>query len=206
MFLARVELLSDSHPASALFKLLVAHTRCAWLQQILSITHSLGLCGPFRLAECERFPKQNPSLRKHVLSIFRKQVLLPMFYRYDSYDQEQLQISCSEPLIGLGFSPAEFLFDVTKLEWDTSELLWCWRDFRMWSLVRISGRWPLPLLGHSEFPLQLICPACDISVGVLHALLTCPHSTRAWEALRLACFPVPSEVSLFDLSAIHFWE
>ena len=146
--------------------------------------------------------KQNPSLRRYVLSTFRKQISLP---KLREFDRDQHQLACSDILIGLGFSPSQLQVSFFKLEWELSALSCSsvtWRNFRIWTLVRITGRWPLPIFGYTELPLEFNCCACSLSVGVLHSLLICPRSREAWNDLRTACPWCPSRD--FTLAFLQF--
>ena len=68
------------------------------------------------------------------------------FAQLQQSGRDQLQLTYSDILIGLGFSPSQLHVFSFKLEWELSDLPCSsviWRNFRSWSLVRITGRWPL---------------------------------------------------------------
>ena len=48
-------------------------------------------------------------------------------------------------------------------------------NYRMWAVCRMTGKWPLQVLGYGEAPLKLSrCRACGAeAVDVLHALAEC---------------------------------
>ena len=50
--------------------------------------------------------------------------------------------------------------------------------YRLWAICRVTGRWPLPVLGGEDAPLVLpCCGACpSTEVDVSHALLACGHT------------------------------
>ena len=54
-----------------------------------------------------------------------------------------------------------------------------WMRFRCSSIIRISGKWPLPIFGVSELVSELDnCPGCwsASNVSVEHVLLSCPQT------------------------------
>ena len=116
-----------------------------------SMAAEFGLGVSFRLQNYAQFPpemllaaKQNPSLRRYVLSTFRKQVSLP---KLREFDRDQLQLACSDILIGLGFSPSQLQVSFFKLEWELSDLPCSsvtWRNFRIgaWSASLAAGHYP----------------------------------------------------------------
>ena len=60
------------------------------------------------------------------------------------------------------------------------------RLYRVWAVCRITGRWPLQVLGQDSAPVYLEqCAACGASnVDVMHAIAACPVNTpHLWEAV-----------------------
>ena len=68
--------------------------------------------------------------------------------------------------------------------------------YRLWALVRMSGKWPLPVYGGDELPLVLgVCPACgEKNVTVTHTLCDCAGVEVARRSLH-AAVSCPSERS-----------
>ena len=89
----------------------------------------------------------------------------------------------------LGLSLGDLGFYVLPLEWElfeTSLLRATWFNSCAWRLVRITGRWPLPLLGIQELPGRLTCPACgEDDVPVLHMLGGCVATQWPLQQLQL---------------------
>jgi hypothetical protein len=74
------------------------------------------------------------------------------------YDQEAFARSCtvSFPAFGVPFSafmPELRQTSLDLLSHDGSATLWT--GFRIWSLVRVTGKWPLPVYGGDQLPLTL---------------------------------------------------
>ena len=67
------------------------------------------------------------------------------------------------------------------LAMDEGPLTWCY--YRIWSVVRITGLWPLACIGRPELPATLAsCPLCAAQhVDVRHALVECP-GTLSWRS------------------------
>lgn len=113
-------------------------------------------------------------------------IILPL-----QFDKWQLQLTCSDLLMGFGCAPSQFTFTFSlDREAALSSSSITWRNFRLWNLVR-TGRWPLQICGHTDLPLEM-CKnwqfwfmyfVCDISVGILHALL----ERRLGSSYHLCC-------------------
>ena len=64
LYVARLELLPDSHPASPLFQILRQFPGYSWPQQVGSIASDFGLGGSFRLQDYDQFPPDTLSAAK----------------------------------------------------------------------------------------------------------------------------------------------
>ena len=119
----------------------------------------LDSCGLFTASELQE-ATSNPVLRKMVLRSYRHDVVKPLLL---DLDKQHLMESIIEPVPTFGFSLVDLGFYEVRLEWemfDHASVQTSHFNFRAWSLARITGRWPLPLLGKAELPQHIACPAC----------------------------------------------
>ena len=62
-----------------------------------------------------------------------------------------------------------------------------WRAFRLWSLTRITGEWPLTVYGHMTSSKTIsICYSCGVQDGdITHPICHCPTTKGAYEDLTV---------------------
>ena len=121
--------------------------------------------------------------RKLLLRMYRWEVVRPALLQYDRASYLRAA-SCVIPAFGVPFShcqplPARTDSELLCADWGINS----WRLYRLWALCRVTGKWPLPVLGQTEMPLLLHkCAACgQVDVDVAHPLLSC-HGTQALHA------------------------
>jgi hypothetical protein len=66
-----------------------------------------------------------------------------------------------------------------------------WLAPRFWSIVQISGRWPLPLFGTQLFPLTTFGKCGEHDATVEHALCACRCTQECYNVLRTEAAMVP---------------
>ena len=117
--------------------------------------------------------RSSPASRRSLLRRYRQEVALPALR---AYDQPSVDEATSRPLpcLELPFSslmPALQRGTQQDMLEDHGGNLYC-------AVCKVSGRWPLPVLGGEDAPLALpCCGACpSTEVGVSHALLACGHT------------------------------
>lgn len=138
--------------------------------------------------------------RKMVLRQYRIEHLRPLL---SACDQREFLKALDNYWPCFGISIASFFAldsraDSCLLAMDPEGVRLSW--YRIWSLVRISGRWPLPVLVRAPVEATVDrCAACgEAAVTVLHALVHCPHTMRLYRLLSTQCVvPVRSHVSAF---------
>lgn len=144
----------------------------------------LDSCGLFSVSELHG-ATYNPALRKMVLRSYRHDVVKPLLL---DLDKQHLMESIIEPVPTFGFSLVDLGFYEVRLEWemfDHASVQTSHFNFRAWSLARITGRWPLPLLGKAELPQHIACPACGREdVSVLHMLGGCSATQQLYRNFR----------------------
>ena len=59
-----------------------------------------------------------------------------------------------------------------------------WLAPRCWSIVQISGRWPLPLFGTQHFPLTSFGKCSEHDATVEHAMCACRCTKECYNVLR----------------------
>ena len=111
--------------------------------------------------------------RKKVLRRYRWEVVRPALREYD-WTPFVAAASRPIPILGLTFGelqPEVRRWTMQELQSESGGIV----NYRMWAVCRMTGRWPLQVLGYGEAPLQLPrCRACGAeAVDVLHALAAC---------------------------------
>ena len=145
-----------------------------------------------------------PAARRALLQACKWQVLRPAVL---DYDRAAFQEAATPPLPTLGFSfaavcpaPAWPLLDLLQIERGPA----LWTDLRAWAVTRMSGAWPLPVFGGRELPYAVpSCPWCGaLQASVRHALVECPGTVDAFNALRQSAAVPPREAPDFFLRCI----
>ena len=132
------------------------------------------------------------SWRKALLKRYRWEVARP---KLRIYDQQAFQRVAARILPAFGaplsdFMPAPQRLSLELLVSDHMPVSALW--FRVWALVRVTGRWPLVVWGMPDMPDVLpACAGCDASqVSVLHALCECPAGAGFFNELHTVVGPI----------------
>ncbi|CAE7195943.1 MOCOS [Symbiodinium sp. CCMP2592] len=189
MMSARILLLPTDHPTARLAACLQAAPCVSWFTQVNALIREASLhralptlldCGIFTCQEINA-ARTDTVLRKKILHRYRHEVVGPILLEHD---RRHLAECLSYDIPVFGCSLAALGFYTLKLDWEIFHLETpntMWFNFRAWSLVRITARWPLPLLGFKDFPLHLTCPACgEPEASIVHLLCECAATRESF--------------------------
>ena len=208
MAAARLLTLPVGHPALTMVE---AVSRCwatTWVGVVDVLRKRAGVGTSFEefepVAGCLEKARNDPAVRKAILRRYRWEVSRPALNLYDR--ESYMKAATKElPAFDMPFTHFQPLPSRTA-----TELLCCewgplsWRYYRVWALGRMTGRWPLPVLGDAEMPAVLqycaACGACD--VDVCHSLLACPGTDAFMTALVEAVGPVYRESKAIFLTTL----
>ncbi|CAK0840450.1 unnamed protein product [Prorocentrum cordatum] len=118
--------------------------------------------------------------RKAILKSYRLEVLRPSLLRYDraAYAKAAMPILApfNRSFAALCTFPSPLDLDLLAGEPGPS----FWSHYRLWAVARMTGKWPLSVMGGEEHPMHLRrCRACGSHrVSVRHALSACPVLDR----------------------------
>ena len=125
-----------------------------------------------------------PGDRKAVLRRYRWEVVRPAMLEYD---RSAYNAAAERVIPGLGTSwrtlhPTLRAPTSSELMAESAHSL----HYRLWAVCRLTGRWPLQVLGGGEAPeLPDRCQACgSVDVPLLHAFGACPGTTGLRGELR----------------------
>ena len=96
------------------------------------------------------------------------------------------------PALGVSFRdlqpcPTTVVFKDYDVDLDGSSRLWRW--FRIWSLISISGLWPLCVFGAPDMPLQFeSCSLCGTQSTEVYHVVTCPGTQDFFNSFRCDMF------------------
>jgi hypothetical protein len=204
MLESRVLLLPEHIPVRQLLLQARLTTFSCWAHEVCRVRRRLGdipdiiaWAGP----DAVDMIRNDLSARKACLTKFRVKVLYPAL---DSYD---LSAFCSVQDEWPFRSFHHFLDPqdnkILVATWGHTQ----WKMFRCWSLVRATGRWPLPLYGLEYLPRSLDkCPLCGkLNADIAHLLRRCTSTKclrsehdiprTSWSSLRHLLFAGVTAVS-----------
>ena len=178
----RIQLLPSHHPSRQTFETAVNLTVGSWSHKLDSLLTEYGLREIPDIAHHSLFTSQElataicaPDIRKNLVRRFKWDVVRPLFLVIDrQHFQEQLQkaMGCFTVPFSV-LSPSSFLFRTEMLAHAGGPATWT--HFRVWTLARMTGKWPR--LGESAVEFdhsRAWCPHCGISdVDLAHALAEC---------------------------------
>ena len=192
--MARARLLAQpaDHPGARMLSLARSLSCTTWASvvagrmaeltpPILDIDVHPAFRHPLRNARCSL------ELRRSLLRDFKLQVVRPALRARDLVAFQRA--ACARlPALDMSYAvlvPEPQQLPVGMLSLDFGPHMW--REFRMWAVARMSGSWPLPVLGVPCLPVTLSrCAACgDLQVDIAHALcgsgaLGRPFGARSW--------------------------
>ncbi|CAK0864232.1 unnamed protein product, partial [Prorocentrum cordatum] len=182
---ARLWVLPEGHPATAMRDAARQSPAPSWWRAAGQLMASMPN-GPIRdISAHEGFTEEvvaarsSPASRRSLLRRYRQEVALPALR---AYDQPSVDAAADRPLPCLGLP---FRSLMPAMQRGTQQYMF--EDhggnlyFRLWAVCRVTGRWPLPVLGGEDAPLVLPrCGACpSTEVDVSHALLACGHTSAS---------------------------
>jgi len=206
---ARLFLLPGEHPASNMFE--VASSTCCstWASSVRAWMDSLDpplpdvVDWPFAGPQACAKARSDPAARRLLLSSYKFYVVRPAMLKLD-LPAFQKAAAASLPVFCLPFS--SWLSGPPGLQWNLLDLALgpgSWLQFRLWAVVRMSGCWPLQVLGAPLcVPTLPRCGGCGArDVDVWHALFSCPATaalrSSLWSRLPLPPPSCPAQVSQF---------
>ena len=118
-----------------------------------------------------------PAARKDVLRRYRLEVVTPALREYDRPSMEAA-VHRVIPTFGMPFEdfmPMGIWSRPPEPDADFGGNL----HYRLWAVCRLTGRWPLPVIGGEDAPALLQrCAACHSpEVAVTHAFTACAHTS-----------------------------
>ena len=118
--------------------------------------------------------------RKSHARRFRQKIIYPALREYDDYYYRSAGATKDWPYPDLQRRRDSFSEDLLLASWSTQE----WHQFSVWSLIRVTGRVPLPLYDVDFFPDTLdVCPLCGMEKADLsHALCACSALAEIYES------------------------
>jgi len=203
---ARLLALPPAHPGARVFAAARASAATTWV----SAVGALMLKFPGGIPDLDAHPlfggyalthaRACSAARRKLLKSYRQNVVRPALAQHDL---AVFQEAAAPVLPGLGFSYSAAVPVPQALPWSLLDLdlgLVTWRAYRIWATVRVSGRWPLAVLGGSTLPLSLPrCAACGTEHPVVsHPLCACPGTAHLRHDLAL-------EATMPPLRGDHFF-
>ncbi|CAK0877688.1 unnamed protein product [Prorocentrum cordatum] len=183
---ARLAVLPLDHPASRAWQA----SRClhapSWVTAVAALAGRL----PSPPVQLDRHPacageqleaaRAHPARRRALLEWYRWQVVRPALLEYDRQAFRKAA-SCVLPALRRSFAelcPGPSLPDWNLLGWESSPNFW--KHYRLWAVIRMTGCWPLAVLGQGGLPATLSrCGACGASnVAVDHPLVACQATVQ----------------------------
>ena len=182
----RLHVLPQDHPAAVMTHAAGGTLATTWLTKVFELMGAVALPGtPLDIdahpSFCSRMAgaRADTCTRKQLLKDFRWGVVRPALR---DYDRSAFLKAASHiiPKMGIPFTVLQPEPERVPLELLTHDFCPAsWRWYRLWAITRMTGRWPLPVLGYSSLPDTLhSCAACGASdVDVCHAFSSC-HGTQ----------------------------
>ena len=142
-----------------------------------------GLCPQELRNSCQ----ESEHVRKGVLKQCRRLVVRQKLAERDRLDQSEAVCKLL-PALGVSFRdlqpcPTTVVFKDYDVDLDGSSRVWRW--FRIWSLISISGLWPLCVFGTPDMPLQFeSCSLCGTQSIEVHHVVTCPGTQDFFNSFR----------------------
>ncbi|CAK0875342.1 unnamed protein product [Prorocentrum cordatum] len=180
---ARLTVLPPDHPGAIMYRASRALCVPTWLSDAAALASRLPDpppdldSHPLFPPEALRAAQLDPARRKVLLREYRRFALRPALLRYD---QQAFAAGASRVLPSLNRSfaalcPGPALPDEGMLTWEPGPSFW--RYYRLWAVARMTGAWPLPVLGPgiagSARPPRTHEFVSTISLGTPPQKLTC---------------------------------
>ena len=210
---ARLQVLLPSHPGSRMFFVTSGFSAGNWAAAVASLMQGPHL--PARIPDLLAhglLPVSDISLarssavsRRRLLRYYRATFVRPVSRQYDelAFSRTALEVVPSLSFRFAELQPQLPDIDLAHLDFDIGPASWSW--YRVWCIVRISGRWPLTVFGGVDNPHVLpTCMCCgQVDVDVLHPLCDCSGCAHEVERFREAHL-LPGQPSLDALVRAAF--
>ena len=218
MLKARTQLLPEAHPAKRVLSLTaLSSVAIPWPDAVSEIQRRLGLTAPLPditatvsdtdLEEAGR----DKGARLKILHHYKSSVVRPACIRYDQAAFDAAGTRDWWFYAEHQSSLRQLPFVLLTVDWDVSN----WLHYKLWAVVRVTGRFPLQFFGFDSMPKILpFCPLCrspdatmehvlsacgstlDLYTAASHHLgLFCPSTRPSWLQLRLCLFAWSSQLS-----------
>ena len=208
---ARIHVLPRDHPAVLMAEAATSSLAYTWLRSVATLRGRVGGRTPIpslldfapAVARLEA-ARADADERKHVLRRYRWEVVHPAL---QAYDRECYLRAASRVIVAFGVPfthfqplPSQTPSGLLCCDWGSSS----WRLYRLWAVCRMTGRWPLPVLGQTELPESLqVCAACgQINISVTHPLLVCPGTLVLHQTLTAAVGSLYRDSQVAFLTAV----
>ena len=192
---ARLFLMPPESPAARIFQIALHCTCPTWVLHVANFMTSSSLpetipeiwsMSGISVAKVTKAQGDNIA-RKDLLRRYRMDVVRPILLQRDRI-RFASSAQADLPCIMTSFArlqPLAAMPDQGLLGWEFDRRTW--RHYRCWAVVRISGRWPLAVLGASDCPQSLeFCRLCGTpDVDVCHALCECRGTSSLYDQLRV---------------------
>ena len=130
--------------------------------------------------------QESKAVRKSLLKRYRWEVVRPVLLRHDRhvYDRAANKLL---PAIGMPFkrfSPTVERLPLQLFENNVDDRVW--KRYRCWAIARVTGRWPLCVLGRVQCPIVLqMCSGCRArDITICHALCECSATAALYKGWR----------------------
>ena len=190
---ARLFLLPGEHPGASMLAVASGTSCSSWASTVRAWMNSLDpplpdvVAWPFAGPQACATARADPAARRLLLRSYKFYVVRPASLKLDrlAFERATADALLQWNLLDLALGPGS------------------WLHFRLWAVVRMSGCWPLQVLGAPLcVPTLPRCGACGArDVDVWHALFSCPASaalrSSLWSRLPLPPPSSPGQVSQF---------
>ena len=190
LFFNKILLLPDLHPVKTLLKLALQLPCESWASRARALMNDPRLASPIlTIFEWGEIPvaAQDAAVRKNALRRYKVGVVLPLLTALDR--EAYLQASTKQlPGLDCRFNQLDdtqerFIHQLLSIGHKTS-----WRNIRLWWLIRITGKWPVPLFATGNCVTTLpCCSRCGLEEIALNHVLgqTCcdPAETSEMQSI-----------------------
>ena len=158
MLRARLQVLPTGHPAAAMLQLATCLVASTWASDVREVM--VGTILPDQIPELLDHPaatpdkveeaRHEPQLRKRLLKEYKLSAVRPVLLQFDRLAYFE---ASRKELTYLGWSFGALLARPTRisidlLKFDAGPGTWRW--YRLWAVCRMTGRWPMQVLGIVE--------------------------------------------------------
>ena len=179
--LARLQLLPPAHPSRRLLEVALELPCRSWVRDVVCLLNHPGFSSNIpQVYESEICPTDmfhlaytDGAVRRNILRKYRDNIVRPILLLYDNAN---FCTCAAKTLPGLQCQFFE-LESTNNLMEKMLPAVMHWRVFRIWLLIRMTGKWPICLYEpESNVDVLNECPFCLAKlISVRHAIQDCPH-------------------------------